>query len=67
MGQAVLPQAQNSDLYLTGLGVLLTAIYIYGLIFRPKRQIARMGLDSLAVLVVYALGMVGLALRPRGH
>lgn len=66
-GQAVLPQAQKSDLYLTGLGVLLTAIYIYGLIFRPKRQIARMGLDSLTVLLVYALGMVGLALLPRGH
>ena len=66
-GEAVLPQAQKSDLYLTGLGVLLTAIYIYGLIFRPKRQIARMGLDSLIVLLVYALSMVGLALLPRGH
>lgn len=66
-GQAVLPQAQKSDLYLTGLGVLLTAIYIYGLIFRPKRQIARMGLDSLTVLLVYGLGMVGLVALARGH
>lgn len=66
-GQAVLPQAQKSDLYLTGLGVLLTAIYLYGLIFRPKRQIARMGLDSLAVLLVYALAMVGLVALSRGH
>lgn len=66
-GQAVLPQAQKSDLYLTGLGVLLTAIYIYGLIFRPKRQIGRMGLDSLAVLLVYGLGMAGLFALSHGH
>ena len=59
-GQAVLPQAQKTDIYLTALGMLLTAIYIYGLIFRPRRQFARMGLDSLAVLVFYILGIVGL-------
>lgn len=37
-GQSVLPQAQNTDIYLASLGALLTAVYIYGLIFRPKRQ-----------------------------
>jgi len=66
-GQAVLPQAQKSDLYLTGLGGLLTAIYVYGLIFRPKRQIAHMGIDSLVVLIVYGLGMVGLVMLSRGR
>ena len=40
--------------------MLLTAIYIVGLLFRPKRQIARMGVDSLAVTIVYAIGIVGL-------
>ena len=59
-GQAVLPQAQSTDIYLAGLGVLLTAVYIYGLIFRPQRQILRMGVDSFIVLVLYALGIVGL-------
>lgn len=59
-GQAVLPQAHNSDIYLTGLGMLLTMVYVFGLIFRPQKQIARMGLDSLTVLVLYALGMAGL-------
>lgn len=65
-GQAVLPQAQPSDLYLTGLGALLTAVYIYGLIFRPKRQVARMGIDSLVVLILYVLGVAGLLALPRG-
>ena len=45
-GQAVLPTAQKSDIYLTALGILLTCVYLYGMIFRPKRQIAGMGLDS---------------------
>jgi cation:H+ antiporter len=59
-GKAVLPQAQKSDLYLTGLGILLTAVYIYGLIFRPRRQIARMGIDSIIVLILYVVGIAGL-------
>ena len=59
-GSAVLPQAQDTDVYLTALGALLTAIYLVGLIFRPTRRFARMGVDSLAVLVVYLLGLAGL-------
>jgi cation:H+ antiporter len=59
-GQSVLPQAKNSDIYLASLGVLLTAVYIYGLIFRPKRQFLDLGTDSLVVLVLYIIGVVGL-------
>jgi len=59
-GQSVLPQAQDTDIYLAGLGILLTTVYLYGLIFRPRRQILRMGIDSFAVLLLYALGTVGL-------
>jgi cation:H+ antiporter len=65
-GQAVLPQINSTDLYLTGLGILLTTIYIYGLIFRPRRLIGRMGLDSVAVFVLYALGLIGLVAVSRG-
>ena len=59
-GQAALPQAQNTDIYLTGLGALLTSVYLYGLIFRPRRRVLRMGIDSLVVLVIYGLGIAGL-------
>lgn len=59
-GQTVLPRAQATDIYLTALGALLTVVYLVGLIFRPQRQILRMGVDSLAVLVLYAVGIVGL-------
>jgi cation:H+ antiporter len=59
-GKAVLPDAKASDIYLAGLGVLLTCVYIAGLIFRPKRRVMRMGVDSFAVLVLYAVGVGGL-------
>jgi cation:H+ antiporter len=59
-GKSVLPHAAKSDMYLTALGMLLTAVYILGLIFRPRLQIARMGLDSVVVLVLYAIGVAGL-------
>jgi len=59
-GKAVLPHATKPDMYLTALGMLLTAVYIYGLIFRPRRQIARMGIDSFVVLVLYIIGIAGL-------
>jgi cation:H+ antiporter len=59
-GEAVLPQAQATDIYLTGLGILLTSVYVWGLIFRSRRRVLRMGTDSLVVLILYALGVVGL-------
>jgi cation:H+ antiporter len=59
-GKAVLPHATKADMYLTELGMLLTAVYIYGLVFRPRRQIARMGIDSLVVLILYGIGVAGL-------
>jgi cation:H+ antiporter len=59
-GKAVLPQAHDTDIYLTAVGIVLTTVYIVGLLFRPARRIARMGIDSLVVLVLYVLAVAGL-------
>ena len=59
-GRSVLPLAQGSDIYLAGLGILLTAVYVAGLIFRPRRQVLGVGVDSLAALVLYVVGVAGL-------
>jgi cation:H+ antiporter len=64
-GQAVLPRAQASDVYLTGLGILLTSVYIGGLIVRPRRRLLRMGADSLAVVLLYLVGVAGLVALSR--
>lgn len=65
-GQAVFPQLRETDIYLTGLGILLTTVYLWGLVFRPRRRVLGMGLDSLVVLVLYVIGMVGLVAVARG-
>ncbi|MFD2082779.1 cation:H+ antiporter [Actinopolymorpha cephalotaxi] len=59
-GKAVLPQAQSTDIYLTAVAILLTMVYAAGLLFRPQRRIARMGLDSLTVLILYVVAVAGL-------
>jgi cation:H+ antiporter len=59
-GKAVLPQAQETDIYLTAVGILLTAVYVTGLLFRPTRRVARMGIDSLVVMILYAVALAGL-------
>jgi cation:H+ antiporter len=65
-GKAVLPQAHNTDIYLTALAIVLTLVYTTGLVFRPTSRIARMGLDSLVVLGLYAVGVAGLFAIAKG-
>ena len=60
-GSAVLPNAHRSDIYLTGLGALLTLVYVTGLVFRPTNQRARLGPDSITVVILYVVGIAGLA------
>jgi cation:H+ antiporter len=61
-GKPALPSAAGTDIWIAGLGVVLTGIYIVGLIMRPERTFWRMGVDSIAAIAVYALGIAGLFL-----
>src|SRR3954468_18940330 len=61
-GKPALPSAARTDIWIAGLGVVLTGIYIVGVITRPKRTFWRMGPDSIAAIVVYAAGIAGLIL-----
>jgi len=65
-GQAVLPGSEATDIYLTALGSLLTAVYVVGLVFRSRRRILRLGIDSVAVLVLYLVGIAGLVAIAQG-
>lgn len=58
----VLANATSSDIWFAALGVLLTGIYIIGLIVRPRRQYFRMGPDSIAILALYIVGLVAITL-----
>ena len=66
-GKAVLPEAQASDIYLAGLGILLTCVYAAGLIFRPRKQLFGMGMDSVIVLILYVAGTAGLFAISTSH
>ena len=59
-GAAVLPQRTRQRHLPHRTGRLLTLVYLVGLIFRPKRRIAGMGIDSLVVLILYLTGIGGL-------
>ena len=45
---------------------MLTAVYVFGLIFRPQKQYLRLGPDSIAVLVLYVAGIAGLIVIDHG-
>ncbi len=65
-GTAVLPHAHNSDIYLAALGIVLTVTYSIGLLLRPSSRVARMGIDSWLVLILYAVGIAGLLFVSNG-
>jgi cation:H+ antiporter len=59
-GKPVLPYSGDLNAWLAGLGIVLTAIYCTGVIVRREGCVLRLGLDSMVVIVVFALGIVGL-------
>jgi len=59
-GASVLGKAAKTDVFMAALGILLTGVYVFGLIFRPQKQYMRLGPDSIAVLVLYVVGIAGL-------
>jgi cation:H+ antiporter len=53
--------ATSSDIFLAALASVLTCLYLGGLLLRHDRDGARLGRDSIAVIVVYAAGMLVLS------
>ncbi|QDV64074.1 putative calcium/sodium:proton antiporter [Crateriforma conspicua] len=46
-----------SSVFLAALGILVTCLYLWGVLERRDKTFLGMGIDSFAVLVVYAIGM----------
>lgn len=49
--------ALRSDIWLGGLGLLMTGVAAAAIVARPKRTYLWLGLDSLVLIVVYALAI----------
>lgn len=60
VGHSVVSKLQKEDVYLTALGIVLTVIYVIGLVIRTKREFLGIGFDTVAVLLFYTIGIVGL-------
>ncbi len=52
----------STDMYLTALGIILTGVYLIGLIIKSPKQFFRLGFDSWTVVLLYAIGIIGLLL-----
>ncbi len=59
-GTAVLPLAKPTDLYLTGLGIVLTTVFLGGMVVKSKKKPGGMGVDAWLMLSAYLLGVAGL-------
>jgi cation:H+ antiporter len=56
----ILAATDNSAIFAGTLGMVVTCVYLVGLLERRDRTFLRMGYDSVAVLVAYSAGLVGL-------
>lgn len=56
----ILAQTNRSSLFAAALGMIVTCIFVVGLLERRNRTIAGMGVDSMLVLIVYVTGVAGL-------
>jgi len=63
-GKAVLSAAGAQNSWLAGLGILVTMVYATSVIVRPGKNYLRVGPDSIVVLVLIVIGMVGLGRIP---
>jgi cation:H+ antiporter len=57
-GTPVIVAAHRSDVWLGGLGLLMTGIAAAAVISRPRRTFLWLGIDSVALVVIYAAGIV---------
>ena len=59
-GTSIMKSIGSIDIYFTGIAILLTGVYMVGLIIKSNRQFLRMGYDSIAILLLYTIGVWGL-------
>ena len=56
----------GGNAFLPAPGLIVTCLYLVGLVYRDHRLVARMGYDSLLVVLVYIAGLAGRVLFSGG-
>jgi cation:H+ antiporter len=60
-GKPVLSYADHPDVWLGLVGIAMMAVYAISFLLRPRRCYFRLGVDSLALVVLYAVGIAAMA------
>ena len=63
-GSPVLPTASDQSLWLGAVGAVMTGVFAYGLLLRPRRKLWLIGLDSAVVLALYIAAVLFLPSIP---
>jgi cation:H+ antiporter len=58
--QPVLPAEGKANAWIGCVGLLMTAVFVSGIVLRPQRRHLGLGLDSWVALLVYVVGIWGL-------
>jgi cation:H+ antiporter len=61
-GQPVLPHEGRANAWIGMIGLVMTTIYVAGIVLRKPRRYLGLGVDSWFALVIYALGIWGLVI-----
>lgn len=61
---AIFPELHSSSIFLASLGIIITVLYLWGILERKDRTILGMGWDSFGVVIVYVIGVIILGLQP---
>ena len=61
-GQPVLPYEGTSNAWIGSVGLVMTIVFVAGIMLRPRRRYAGLGPDSWVVSFIYVLGLWGLVI-----
>lgn len=57
---AILPKAHNMDIYLTTVAIIITIVYVMGMILKIPTRKKGLGVDSWIVLFIYIISVIGM-------
>jgi cation:H+ antiporter len=59
-GKAILPAARHLDIYLTLTAIIITSVYVIGMVVASRKRKLGLGIDSWIVLLIYCLSLAGM-------
>lgn len=61
-GQPVLPLEGAANAWIGAVGLLMTAVFVAGIILRPSKRVVGLGPDSWVAFIIYLFGLWGLVI-----